>query len=84
MADDYMEDDGTPSQKALDSQLQQGNIVAAANYQGRIALAKTQVMEAVQEGADSAAGRDLLGRLDQMAEFPDSEDAEDGPGRSPT
>ena len=75
--DDYLEGDSTPSQAALDAQMQQGNLVAAANYQGRIALAKTQVMEAVQEGADSAAGRELLGRLDQMSEFPESEDAED-------
>ena len=72
--DDYTEGEGTPSQQALDSQLQQGNVVAAANYQGRIALAKTQVMEAVQEGSDSAAGRELLGDLDNLAEFPDAGD----------
>ncbi len=75
--DDFTQSDATPSQAALDSQMKEGNLVAAANYQGRIALAKTQVMEAVQEGADSAAGRELLGRLDQMSEFPESEDAAD-------
>lgn len=34
-------------------------------------------MEAVQEGGNATAGRELLGRLDQMSEFPESEDAAD-------
>jgi len=77
MADetDYAgEGEGTPSQQALDSQLAGQQAIASANYQGRIALAKTQVSEAVAEGADAAQGRELLGRLDDMAEFQTGDD----------
>ena len=73
--DDYMGEDGaTPSQAALDAQLQHKATIEQAGYLGRIALARTQVSEAVAEGADAAAGRELLGRLDDMAEFPSEGD----------
>ena len=72
--DDYMEGDATPSQAALDAQLLNQKIVNAAQYQGQLGLARSQITDAVQDGADAALGRDLLGRLDQLQEFPDSED----------
>ena len=73
MADDYAED-ATPSQAALDAQLQNQNIIAAAKSQGELRLARMQVTDAIHGGADAATGRELLGRLDQVEEFPDTED----------
>ena len=73
--DDFMEgSDATPSQAALDAQLQQKAMIDQAGFLGRIALARTQVSDAVAEGADAVKGRELLGQLDDMAEFPDAGD----------
>ncbi len=73
MTDDYTED-ATPSQQALDSQLMNQKLMQAAQFQGQLGLARSQIVDAVADGADAAAGRELLGRLDQIVEFPDSED----------
>ncbi len=70
--------EATPSQAALDVQLrQQGSMdasEAAARSRGGRAFARGQIMDRIQDGRDRAVGRDLLGRLDQMEEFPDIED----------
>ena len=71
--DDYTDEgEGTPSQQALDAQERQKAMVEQAGFLGRIALARTQVSEAVAEGADATKGRELLGQLDDMAEFPNA------------
>ena len=71
--DDYTEGDATPSQAALDAQIQHSATIEQAGYLGQIGLARTQVAEAVAEGADATKGRELLGRLDDMAQFPSAE-----------
>ncbi len=72
--DDYATDEATPSQQALDSQLAGQKTIQAAQYQGQLGLARSQIQDAVADGADAAQGRELWGRLDQLQEFPDSED----------
>ena len=69
--------DATPSQAQLDAQTQGQNTIAAAALQGRLSLAKQQVMEAVQQGGDQAVGRALLGRLDDIVTHPDYGDPDD-------
>lgn len=72
--EEYSDTEGSPSQVALDQQLRQSQLIEQAGYLGRIGLARTQISEAVQEGADAVKGRELLGRLDDMIEFPTAGD----------
>ena len=37
-------------------------------------MARSQILDAITDGADSVVGRELLGTIDQMEEFPESGD----------
>lgn len=72
---DYTDDtDASPSQAVLDSRLQGQALLAKASAQGGLSLARSQILDAITDGADSAVGRELLGTIDQMEEFPESGD----------
>ena len=73
---DYGEE-ATPSQQALDQQLQGQAQLAAAEHLGRINLARAHVQEVVAEGGDASTARAILGRLDTLLASPEYEDPEE-------
>ena len=76
MTDDWGEE-ATPSQAALDQQLQGQAALQRAEAQGRINLARGHIMEAASEGGSTETARELLGRLDVLERDPEAEDAAD-------
>lgn len=72
MVDDYTEVEGTPSQQALDSQEAGKALLERTRAQGGLDLARSQIADAVRDGADAARGRELLGEIDEYEQYPDS------------
>ena len=71
----YDSDGNTPSQKALDASQRGQEVLGEASRQGQLTLARTQVAEALAEGANKEVGRELLGRLDALAADQGNDDA---------
>ena len=69
MAEDLYDEEGrTPSQAAMDQQGQAQAAQAAQQQLGALRMAGQQIVEAVQQGADREVGRELLGRMDALAQ----------------
>ena len=68
----YNEAGDTPSQAALDSQQAGKAFLERTRAQGGLDLAKSQIADAVRDGADAARGRELLGQIDEYEQYPDS------------
>lgn len=74
---DFTDDEGsTPSQQALDSQQAGKALLERTRAQGGLDLARTQIAEAVRDGADPVKGREILGTIDEMERYPDTADPE--------
>ncbi|MCH7576774.1 MAG: hypothetical protein IH822_03100 [Chloroflexi bacterium] len=69
MPDELYDDEGrTPSQAQMDSQTQAQAALAAQQTIGALKMAGQQIVQAVNEGADRETAREILGRMDAIAQ----------------